>query len=291
MLFNPLFCIEENFYPVKLKKKYKHTLAICAIFRNEAPYLKEWIEFHRLVGVEKFYLYNNCSTDDFAKVLNPYVEKGEVELIDWPYDHQDASQWSPIQNRAYNHCLRKVHIEVKWLAILDVDEFLFPVKTNNLKDFLKNYDSYGALAVNWQMYGTSNVSKIPANKLMIEMLNLKAPTDYSANQHVKSIVRPELVRRSKGPHFCVFNGGSFQVNPDKKTFEGAIAPYVSVNKIRINHYWTRDLDFFNNVKVKRREGWQEGLSGIMQRHDEVNKVFDDSISRFVPALRKRMFSH
>ena len=39
-------------------------LAVCAIYRNEAPYLREWIEFHRLVGVERFFLYNNESTDD-----------------------------------------------------------------------------------------------------------------------------------------------------------------------------------------------------------------------------------
>ena len=41
----------------------KVTLAIAAIFRDEAPYLKEWIEFHRAVGVERFYLFDNLSTD------------------------------------------------------------------------------------------------------------------------------------------------------------------------------------------------------------------------------------
>jgi hypothetical protein len=44
----------------------KHYLSICAIFKDEAPYLQEWIEFHRLLGVEKFYLYNNNSRDNFA---------------------------------------------------------------------------------------------------------------------------------------------------------------------------------------------------------------------------------
>ena len=27
-------------------------LSICAIFKDEAPYLPEWIEFHRLVGFD-----------------------------------------------------------------------------------------------------------------------------------------------------------------------------------------------------------------------------------------------
>ena len=39
-------------------------LSICAIYRDEAPYLVEWIEFHRLVGVEHFYLY-----DGFKRLL------------------------------------------------------------------------------------------------------------------------------------------------------------------------------------------------------------------------------
>ena len=37
----------------------KYNVAICAIFKNEEPYIKEWIEFHKIVGVDHFYLYNN----------------------------------------------------------------------------------------------------------------------------------------------------------------------------------------------------------------------------------------
>ena len=42
-----------------------YNVSACAIFQNEAPYLKEWIEYHRLIGVEHFYLYNNGSTDNY----------------------------------------------------------------------------------------------------------------------------------------------------------------------------------------------------------------------------------
>ena len=41
------------------RRETPHYLAICAIYRDEAPYLREWIEFHRLVGVEHFFLYDN----------------------------------------------------------------------------------------------------------------------------------------------------------------------------------------------------------------------------------------
>jgi len=53
----------ENFSEGSATRK-KRYLSICAIRKNEAPYLVEWIEFHQIVGVERFYLYDiGLSTD------------------------------------------------------------------------------------------------------------------------------------------------------------------------------------------------------------------------------------
>lgn len=38
-------------------------LAICAIAKDEGSYFSEWIEWHLKMGVEKFYIYDNGSTD------------------------------------------------------------------------------------------------------------------------------------------------------------------------------------------------------------------------------------
>ena len=45
-------------------------------------YLAEWIEFHRLIGVERFFLYDNGSADDHEQVLAPYVDEGIVVVHD-----------------------------------------------------------------------------------------------------------------------------------------------------------------------------------------------------------------
>ena len=34
-----------------------YTLAACAVFWNEKPYLFEWVVYHYLLGVQHFYLY------------------------------------------------------------------------------------------------------------------------------------------------------------------------------------------------------------------------------------------
>ena len=54
----------------------KHFLSVCAIFKNEGRFLREWLNYYLLAGVDHFYLYNNFSDDDYAAVLKPYVDKG-----------------------------------------------------------------------------------------------------------------------------------------------------------------------------------------------------------------------
>ena len=49
----------------------KYFLGVAAIIKNEKPYLKEWLEYHRLQGVEHFYLCDNGSTDGTAAYLEP----------------------------------------------------------------------------------------------------------------------------------------------------------------------------------------------------------------------------
>ncbi len=53
------------------QRKCKFNVSLCAIFKDEADYLKEWIEFHRIVGVEHFYMAVAIQT----------VEKGNLMIM------------------------------------------------------------------------------------------------------------------------------------------------------------------------------------------------------------------
>lgn len=264
-------------------QSYTHELALCAIFQNEAPYLREWIEFHKLVGVTQFYLYNNLSMDHYQEVLEPYIQSGEVKLIDWPYKPGKGSDWNSIQCKAYLHAIKKAKNVVKWLVIIDTDEFIFPVQEPSLIEFLKDYEPFAAVTANWQMYGTSGVAMILPGHLMIEDLTMKAPTLYGTNSHIKSIVRPETVKKIENPHSCVFKKGYYQVDADKKRFEGPFKT-IQIDKIRINHYWTRDEHFFFTEKVARRMGqWNDKRT--LERASELNEEADTAIYKYVHTLR------
>lgn len=277
IFFSPILSAQEN---------YKYNVAIAAIFQNEAPYLREWIEFHKLVGVQHFYLYNNLSNDNFNEVLAPYVKSGVVDLIEWEYNtNPDGGNWPTIQAMAYDNVLGLTRNVVKWLVVIDIDEFIFPVGTDKLTNFLSNFEDVAAVCVNWQMYGTSDVKKITSKQLMIEKLTYKAETDYPENVHVKSIVRPEFVERTATPHHFIFLPGYYQVNANKERFDGPYNP-VLIDKIRINHYWTRDKHFFENVKLPRRHKWQD--DGCIERANNLNKIKDKAIFKYIPKLKKAM---
>lgn len=270
--------------------KPQYDLAVCMIFKDEARYLKEWIEFHRLVGVEHFYLCSHNSTDNYREVLEPYIKKNIVELKELIIDSDASVQtFNGIQIGFYNECLLKAKNETKWLAVIDSDEFLFPVKKKSLMDVLKNYEGFGGVAVNWQMFGTSHVEQVQPHELIIERLTCCASKDNPANLHVKSIVQPTYVSHFISPHFAIYVAGQCQVNTDKVPFEGPYSPYVQVNTLRINHYWSRDEFYFFHYKVPRQlQWWGRNDEGLKKTNDAFNQTVDLSIQRFVPKLRKKM---
>ena len=54
---------------------FRYELAVVAILKNEAPYVREWVEYHLVAGVDHFYLYDNDSEDNLAEVLKPLIVK------------------------------------------------------------------------------------------------------------------------------------------------------------------------------------------------------------------------
>ena len=126
------------------KRQLKYKISLCLIFKNEAPFLKEWLDYHLTIGVNHFYLYNNNSDDNYLEIIKSYIDKGIVTLIDWPYDHS--------QFKAYKHCYEHYRNETNWLSFLDADEFFVPKYAETIEEWLKPYDKYPAVNIHWRMF-------------------------------------------------------------------------------------------------------------------------------------------
>jgi hypothetical protein len=168
---------------------------VCSVFRDEAAYLAEWIELHRLVGVEHFFLYDSFSGDSSRTVLNPWVRAGVVTLTDCSNPHGAAGQaW------VYADALERARGRTRWLAFIDIDEFLFSPQMGMLAGLLPDYEIHPGVVVNWQVYGSSGLDTSQPG-LVIETFVKRAPTNWVRNRRVKSIVDPARALRSRGSHF------------------------------------------------------------------------------------------
>ena len=142
------------------RRNMKYKLSFCLIFKNEGPFLKEWLDYHIVVGVDHFYLYNNNSDDNFREVLEPYIKDGIVTLIEWPYE---CSQF-----KAYRHCYENFRNETNWLSFIDADEFFVPKKELTIPDWLVGFNKYPARNIHWLMFCTGGVLNHDYNKNVIE---------------------------------------------------------------------------------------------------------------------------
>lgn len=101
----------------------KQTLAIIAMFRNEAHILKEWLDHHIKIGVSKFYLLNDRSDDEYLTVLQPYLNKELVVLKHVDSTVGDFPHGTTFQIEEYNKHLND--IKEDWIINADLDEFFY----------------------------------------------------------------------------------------------------------------------------------------------------------------------
>jgi len=261
-------------------------LTVCAMYWNEARYLEEWIEFHRLVGVERFFLYNHMSTDGHREVLAPYIEEGTVTLKDWP---EDASQAS-----AYRDCLDERREQARWIAFIDLDEFLFSPTLAPLPELLAEYERWPGVAVNWAMFGAAGHEIAPAG-LVLENYTRRVPDGHPFNRLCKCVVDPRrTIQCGAG-----ISAHSFDYTEDHAVDEN-FAPRdkyprgktesLSFERLRVNHYYMKSKEqWLAKIAATRPDTSLRLRHYPAHRYAEMNDLFsrvrDETIQAYLPELK------
>jgi len=152
----------QRFVP-ELKKLMKHTkppkknkdnkpffLVLVCMFREEDLYLKEFLNYYILQGVDHFYLYDNENPESTMKILEPYIKYNYITLINWPDkilddipENERRSKWNDYknlstQNLAFEHFTKNFKDSYTWVIKCDIDEFIYPAeKYNSIKHVIK----------------------------------------------------------------------------------------------------------------------------------------------------------
>jgi Glycosyltransferase family 92 len=270
----------------------KPYLSLCSLYRDHAEYLREWIEFHRLVGVERFFLYDNESTDDHEEVLAPYVERGIVEIHDWPTPPsvERGVPWSIIG--AFDDCIARHREDSRWIGFIDVDEFLFSPAGRPLPDVLAEFEQFSGVEVSRYDFGASGHRTKPEGLVIESYLHRRSYMSPKKDwEHVKSVVDPGRVDRAFNAHGFFYTEGyavrenrerALEDPPGRRGF-----PEASV--LRINHYITKSEEEYD------RKGAQWANAGApwpgVDREaflDFLGTERDETITMYVPALREAL---
>lgn len=267
----------------------KHCLSICSLFTNEEKYLAEWLEYHLLIGVEHFYLYNNESDDEFEKVLEPYIKDEVVTLINWPshecnpYEELPFSWSLGIQTTAYENAIKCwASKESEWLVFLGVDEYLVPTKEGKITDLLKKNTDASAIFLTSDCFNAYDIDFVPRKKLISEMTTLTPePKQKTITSLTKMIFKPAL---SKGfscfPYQPILESDAMQ----KRICRNELRINKYVNRFKGNLRFDRDLEkiCFENASIPN------DVVKAWLRHGYETEDREKAIERFVPDLISRL---
>lgn len=275
-------------------RDYPYKLTIVTIFKDDAPWLKEMIEYYKLIGADHMLFYDNESSDHFKDIVAPYVAEGFVEVIPFrnrPHKNKPQAWVYETQCPAYNDAIKRLKGKSKWVAIVDTDEFIVPHKHNSLVEALKPYEGIGGIVVNWNCYGTSDVWDIPENKLMIETLTRRMSLNDPMNFYTKMIVEPEAVNRILNPHYAKMKKGKRLVHTDFSPLDHPISHSYSF--ITVNHYYTRTKKYLIEEKIKKKELMDNRQLSEREKkfYFETGNFEDDPerhIFRFIPQLKEKL---
>lgn len=182
------------------KNLFLYDLAVVAILKNEGSYLKEWLDYHLLAGVDHFYLYDNDSSDNYNEIIAPYVEAGLVTTKIFP--------GSSMQFAAYDDAVLNYRFHCRYMAFIDLDEFIFPKNTSDeitatLDEILKNFPEASGVAINWQLFGSNGHDKADYTRGALEKFTRRAPINWvvpipnrdipGGNAQIKTIANPRKI--------------------------------------------------------------------------------------------------
>ncbi|MGY3439607.1 MULTISPECIES: glycosyltransferase family 2 protein [unclassified Marinovum] len=236
---------------------------IVGCMKNEAPYILEWIAYHRAIGIDNFLIYTNGCEDGTVEILDRLQALGMIE-------HRNNEVWkgkSP-QQSALNDSLKEPVIRnADWIIHIDVDEFM-NIRCGNgtLQDFLDRVPDATNVAMTWRMFGHNGVTQLK-DRFVIEQFDTCAPkfcpkphTAWGFKTMMRNIGayeklschRPNKLVPGMEDKVRWFNGSGASMGDEVKVNGWRNSKRsIGYDLLQLNHYALRSAESF---LIKRQRG-------------------------------------
>lgn len=259
-----------------------YKVAIVAIAKQEEEFIKEWVAYHYILGVDHIFLYDNGHTPGLAFILDEFSDFVTIRKIKKKRFSKEL-----IQRRAYKHSFFNGLKDYKWSCFLDLDEFIVLNKHKDIHTFLESYEDTDQILLHWKIFGHSGQFNSPES-----VINSLIYRHRNTSEIVKCIVQTKDLRDHEIlTHFCKIKNG-ITVNARKEV----VTPYMKIPvkngfyDAHINHYHCRSYKHFAN-RIKRgevgqtKELWRQNEAELIKKFVtyfsfHCNKTLDCQIQPF-----------
>ena len=238
---------------------------MCAIMIDEEAYIDEWVDYHHALGFDAFHLYDNSQLFEMRHWAE---EKG---------DHVKVTHFTPDtsnpQVQAYLNCATNAREEsYTWAAFFDIDEFLQLKKHRDVVDFLEEYASSGAIAVNWYRFhpGKGDVlyKPLPVTKRFMYR-------ERAVNHIVKSIAKLSDMDMKPFIHDAAVTNGTLH-DTNNHSFTGPYNPLGSTDVAALYHYHIKSHKEYVAKRLRGRADIK-GFANYTARVEESQKLFEKAL--------------
>ena len=271
---------------------------LLSAMRNEAPYLLEWVAYHRLIGFEHFIIVSNDCDDGTDKMLDRLVQLGIVTHIRHDHKGKQTLQWRAL--RLIEKCDKLK--EAEWVLFADCDEFLnIKIGDGTVNALWDTYPKATAFALQWRLFGNNGVYHLK-DKCVISQFTRAAPVPlyfpWQASQF-KTLFKNDGAFKKLGVHRpqnidvaqleaqeWVNSAGRVLPDAFKSKFLPLMGEYSGVDSAQLNHYSVRSAESY---LVKSERGLpnrtDRPLDAAYWIERNFNTVEDNSILRHEKSVK------
>jgi hypothetical protein len=126
---------------------YEDKILMSTMVYKEDKYIRQWINYHKRLGVEHFIIYDNANMNDnlsyksvgketnLSELLKDLIKEGIVLLINWPYKKRESREKISGQACQQNHSINGFK-RSKYIGLFDIDEYVNMQKDNNINKLI-----------------------------------------------------------------------------------------------------------------------------------------------------------
>lgn len=271
-------------------------MAFCLLtaVKNEAPYLIEWVAYHKVIGFDQIIVCSNDCTDGTDEILSALSDAGEIVHYSTRPGEVDSPQ-ACAANLARGNGYPRMG---EWGIFLDLDEFLnVHVGERTVHDLAKAVGSKYGILINWRVFGDSANKIFPGRHIsncysrcarVDDPINLSIKTFFTRSEEITGF-SAAVHRCDVVPHklaltdFLVGSGSTLSdqrpvnkrwLRTGLSTKARSIAGDLGFALAQINHYAVRDPFSF---MLKKRRG--RGFVAVTDQR-RTSRHNDDYYARF-----------